>query len=151
MNDSVLEMERLIPAPPERVFEYWTEPELVAKWFGPGDFDVPSSQLDLRPGGKWRTTIRSPEGKLRSVSGVYSAIEPPRRLVFTWAWDDDDGVRGHENSSDCHARADAGRNAATAGAGGFPKPRGPRSAQRRLGVVAQQIGAAGGLSSVKRN
>jgi uncharacterized protein YndB with AHSA1/START domain len=96
MNDNVLEMERLIAAPPERVFEYWTEPELVAKWFGPGDFDVPSSQLDLRRGGKWRTTIRSPEGKLRSVSGVYSAIEPPRRLVFTWAWDDDDGVRGHE-------------------------------------------------------
>jgi uncharacterized protein YndB with AHSA1/START domain len=96
MNDNVLEMERLIPAPPERVFEYWTEPELVAKWFGPGDFDVPSSQLDLRPGGKWRTTIRSPEGKLRTVSGVYSAIEPPRRLVFTWAWDDDEGLRGHE-------------------------------------------------------
>jgi len=96
MNDNVLEMERLIPAPPERVFEYWTEPELVAKWFGPGDFDVPSSDLDLRPGGKWRTTIRSPEGKLRTVSGVYSTIEPPRRLVFTWAWDDDNGVRGHE-------------------------------------------------------
>ena len=96
MNDNVLEMERLIPAPPERVFEYWTEPELVAKWFGPGDFDVPSSDLDLRPGGKWRTTIRSPEGKLRTVSGVYNTIDPPRRLVFTWAWDDDDGVRGHE-------------------------------------------------------
>ena len=96
MNDNVLEMERLIPAPPERVFEYWTEPELVAKWFGPGEFDVPSSQLDLRPGGKWRTTIRSPEGELRTVSGVYSTIEPPRRLVFTWAWDDDNGVRGHE-------------------------------------------------------
>jgi uncharacterized protein YndB with AHSA1/START domain len=96
MNDNVLEMERLIPAPPERVFEYWTEPELVAKWFGPGDFDVPASQLDLRPGGKWRTTIRSPEGQLRTVSGVYNTIEPPRRLVFTWAWDDDDGVRGNE-------------------------------------------------------
>ena len=96
MNDNVLEMERLIPAPPERVFEYWTEPELVAKWFGPGEFDVPSSDLDLRPGGKWRTTIRSPEGQLRTVSGVYSTIEPPRRLVFTWAWDDDNGVRGHE-------------------------------------------------------
>ena len=96
MNDNVLEMERLIPAPPERVFEYWTEPELVAKWFGPGEFDVPSSDLDLRPGGKWRTTIRSPEGQLRTVSGVYSKIEPPRRLVFTWAWNDDNGVRGHE-------------------------------------------------------
>ena len=77
MNDNVLEIERLIPAPPERVFEYWTEPELVAKWFGPGDFDVPSSELDLRPGGKWRTTIRSPEGKLRTVSGVYNTIDPP--------------------------------------------------------------------------
>jgi uncharacterized protein YndB with AHSA1/START domain len=96
MNDNALEMERLIPAPPERVFEYWTEPELVAKWFGPGDFDVPNSHLDLRPGGKWRTTIRSPEGQLRTVSGVYSTIDPPRRLVFTWAWDDDSGVRGHE-------------------------------------------------------
>jgi uncharacterized protein YndB with AHSA1/START domain len=96
MNDNVLEMERLIPASPERLFEYWTEPELVAKWFGPGDFDVSNSQLDLRPGGKWCTTIRSPEGKLRTVSGVYSAIDPPRRLVFTWAWDDDNGLRGHE-------------------------------------------------------
>jgi uncharacterized protein YndB with AHSA1/START domain len=96
MNDNVLVLERLIPAPPERVFEYWTEPELVAKWFGPGDFDVPSSDLDLRPGGKWRTTIRSPEGELRTVSGVYNTIDPPHRLVFTWAWDSDDGVRGHE-------------------------------------------------------
>jgi uncharacterized protein YndB with AHSA1/START domain len=96
VNDSVLEMERLIPAPPERVFEYWTEPELVAKWFGPGECDVPSSELDLRPGGKWRATIRSPEGKLHTVGGVYNTIEPPRRLVFTWAWDGDDGVRGHE-------------------------------------------------------
>ena len=85
MNDNVLVLERLIPAPPERVFEYWTEPELVAKWFGPGDFDVPSSDLDLRPGGKWRTTIRSPEGELRTVSGVYNTIDPPHRLVFTWA------------------------------------------------------------------
>ena len=96
MNDNVLVLERLIPAPPERVFEYWTEPELVAKWFGPGDFDVPSSDLDLRPGGKGRTTIRSPEGELRTVSGVYNTIDPPHRLVFTWAWDSDDGVRGHE-------------------------------------------------------
>jgi uncharacterized protein YndB with AHSA1/START domain len=96
MNDRVLEIERLIPAPPERVFEYWTEPELLAQWFGPEGCDIPTRSLDVRPGGKWRTIIRSPDGKLRTVSGVYNTIERPRRLVFTWGWDDEDGVRGHE-------------------------------------------------------
>jgi uncharacterized protein YndB with AHSA1/START domain len=96
MNDRVLEIERLIPASPERVFEYWTDPELLAKWFGPAGYDVPGHDVDARPGGKWRATIRSPEGTLRTVSGIYNSIDPPRRLVFTWAWDDDAGVRGHE-------------------------------------------------------
>ena len=96
MNDRVLELERLIPAPPERLFAYWTEPDLLVKWFGPEGFDVPSHDLDIRPGGRWRTTMRTPDGKLRTVSGVYNTIEPPRRLVFTWGWDDDHGVRGHE-------------------------------------------------------
>jgi uncharacterized protein YndB with AHSA1/START domain len=96
MNDCVLELERLIPVPPERVFEYWTEPDLLLKWFGPEGFDIPTHDLDIRPGGRWRTVLRTPEGQLRTVSGVYNAIEPPRRLVFTWGWDDDNGKRGHE-------------------------------------------------------
>jgi uncharacterized protein YndB with AHSA1/START domain len=95
-EDRVLRLERLIAAPPERVFELWTEPELVAQWFGPDGFDIPSYAIDPRPGGKWRTTMRSPEGKLHTVSGVYRVIDKPRRLVFTWAWDQDDGSRGHE-------------------------------------------------------
>ena len=96
MNDRVLEIERLIPAPPERVLEYWTEPELLARWFGPEGFDIPANTHDVRPGGKWRTTMRSPDGKLRTVSGIYNLIDRPRRLVFTWGWDDDEGLRGHE-------------------------------------------------------
>ena len=51
--------------------------------------------MDVRPGGRWRTTMRSPEGKHHTVSGIYRALEPPRR-VFTWGWDDDNGARGHE-------------------------------------------------------
>jgi uncharacterized protein YndB with AHSA1/START domain len=96
MNDCVLELERLIPAPPERVFEYWTDPDLLLKWFGPEGFDIPAHELDIRPGGRWRKVLRSPEGQLRTVRGVYNTIEPPHRLVFTWAWDDERGVRGHE-------------------------------------------------------
>jgi uncharacterized protein YndB with AHSA1/START domain len=96
VDDKVLRMERLIAAPPEHVFALWTEPEKLVKWWGPEGFDVPASAMDVRPGGRWRTTMRSAEGALHTVSGVYRTIEPPRRLVFTWGWDDDKGVRGHE-------------------------------------------------------
>jgi uncharacterized protein YndB with AHSA1/START domain len=95
-DDRVLRLERLIPATPEQVFDAWAKPELLAKWWGPDGFDVPKYALDVRPGGSWRTTMRSPQGQLHTVSGVYRVIERPRRLVFTWAWDQDDGNRGHE-------------------------------------------------------
>jgi uncharacterized protein YndB with AHSA1/START domain len=93
MNDNVLRLERLIAAPPERVFALWTEPEQLVKWWGPEGFDVPESALDVRVGGQWCTTMRAPDGRLRTVSGVYRVIDPPTRLVLTWAWNDDDGAR----------------------------------------------------------
>ena len=40
--------------------------------------------------------MRAPDGKRVTVSGVYRVIDKPRRLVFTWAWHQDDGSRGHE-------------------------------------------------------
>ncbi len=95
-EDHVLRLERLIAAPPERVFALWTEPEDLVRWWGPDGYDVPVYTLDVTPGGRWRTTMRSPQGELLTVSGVFRAIEPPRRLVFTWAWDDENGVRGPE-------------------------------------------------------
>jgi len=95
-DDQVLRIERLIPASPERLFELWSEPSELVKWWGPDGFDVPASALDVRPGGHWRTTMRSPQGDLHTVSGVYRTIDKPRRLVFTWGWDDDTGLRGHE-------------------------------------------------------
>jgi uncharacterized protein YndB with AHSA1/START domain len=52
--------------------------------------------MDVKPGGRWRTTMRAPDGALHTVSGVYRVIEPPRRLIFTWGWDDEAGRRGHE-------------------------------------------------------
>lgn len=96
IGETTLRMERLIAAPPERVFDFWTNPALLATWWGPDTFDVPEYALDVRPGGAWRTTMRSPDGGLHTVSGVYRSIEPPRLLVFTWGWDDDHGRRGDE-------------------------------------------------------
>lgn len=96
MNDKVLHLERLIAAPPERLFALWTEPDQLVKWWGPEGFDVPESALDVRVGGHWCTTMRAPDGRLLTVSGVYRVVDPPNRLVLTWAWHDDNGVRGHE-------------------------------------------------------
>jgi uncharacterized protein YndB with AHSA1/START domain len=96
MSDDVLHIERLIAAPPERVFAHWVEPALLVKWWGPEGYDIPAQSLDPHPGGAWRTTMRSPQGKRMTVSGVYRAIEKPKRLVFTWAWEDEHGARGHE-------------------------------------------------------
>jgi uncharacterized protein YndB with AHSA1/START domain len=95
-DDKVLRMERVIAATPERLFELWTDPEELAKWWGPEGFTTPTYSMDVRPGGRWHTTMRRPDGSEHVVSGIYRAIEPPKRLVFTWGWDDDAGMRGHE-------------------------------------------------------
>jgi len=95
MSDQDLRLERLIAAPPESLFALWTEPELLLGWWGPEGYEVTVEALDLRPGGSWRVTMRPPTGTARTLSGVYRMVEPPRRLVFTWAFDEAGG-RGHE-------------------------------------------------------
>ena len=95
-EDTTLRMERLIATTPETLFGFWTRPELLVRWWGPEGYTTPQHAMDVREGGRWRTVMRSPEGKSFSVSGVYRTLEPPRRLVFTWAWDDDAGLRGNE-------------------------------------------------------
>jgi uncharacterized protein YndB with AHSA1/START domain len=95
-NDArVLRLARSFAAPRERVFRAFTTPAQIAKWWGPKGWTVPACTLDARPGGAWRTVMRSPEGKDHIVSGVYREVLPPERLVYTWAWEED-GARGHE-------------------------------------------------------
>jgi uncharacterized protein YndB with AHSA1/START domain len=95
VSDRELRLERLIAAQPDSLFELWTEPELLITWWGPEGYETTAHALDVRPGGRWRTTMRASDGAVRTVSGVYRAVEPPRRLVFTWAFEED-GVRGDE-------------------------------------------------------
>ncbi len=90
----VLRMEREFKAPPERVFAAFTDPTVLAQWWGPEGMSCPVCEIDLRVGGKWRTCMRGDAGE-HWVSGVYREIVRPRRLAFTWAWEEN-GVRGHE-------------------------------------------------------
>ena len=78
------------------MFKAWTEPEHLARWWGPHGFTLPSFKIDLRPGGAYRFQMRGPDGTDHWLRGVYREIEAPKRLVLTWAWEDADGKPGHE-------------------------------------------------------
>lgn len=93
MTDDVntLEIVRLLDAPPERVWQAWTAPEALARWWWPERFRT-TYEVDLRVGGayRFRTADLSDLGVL-GISGTFLEIEPPRRLVYTWRWEHDAG------------------------------------------------------------
>src|SRR5437588_8487193 len=94
--DRELTLTRVLDAPRELVFRMWTDPRHVAQWWGPQGFTTISLEMDPRPGGAYRGSMRSPEGTLYSRRGVYREIVPPERLAFTFAWEDAAGDLGHE-------------------------------------------------------
>jgi uncharacterized protein YndB with AHSA1/START domain len=78
------------------VFKAWTESEHLVRWSCPNGFTLTHAEGDLRPGGAWRACLRSPEGADLWLGGVYREIVEGKRLVFTHAWDGEDGEPGHE-------------------------------------------------------
>jgi uncharacterized protein YndB with AHSA1/START domain len=87
---------RVIDAPRRLVFKAWTEPEQIARWWGPQGFLTTYCDMDIRPGGAFRFCMRSPAGTDHWKRGVYREIEAPERIVFTFAWEDANGNPGHE-------------------------------------------------------
>jgi uncharacterized protein YndB with AHSA1/START domain len=95
MTDLDLTITRVFDAPRDLVFEVWTNPDHLAKWFGPTGYTVPSCTTKLVEGGAWRACIHSEaEGVERWVSGVYHEIRRPERLVLSFAWEEAGG--GHD-------------------------------------------------------
>lgn len=76
-------LERTIDVPPHLVWEAWTKPEHLKQWFIPKPWTVTDCELDVRPGGIFRTTMRSPEGEEFPNTGCYLEIVPGERIAFT--------------------------------------------------------------------
>jgi uncharacterized protein YndB with AHSA1/START domain len=84
----VLKQQRVLDAPPERIFFLMTEPAELAKWWGPHGFTTPEIELDLNVGGSYRYTMEPPDGKAFHLSGEFLEIDPPGRLVYTFRWEE---------------------------------------------------------------
>lgn len=94
--DRELVVTRVIAAPRRLVFKAWTQPEHVARWWGPQGFTTIHCEMDIRVGGTYRFGMRSPQGTEHWKHGVYREIVEPERIVFTFAWESADGQLGHE-------------------------------------------------------
>jgi uncharacterized protein YndB with AHSA1/START domain len=93
-DDRTLVITRIFDAPRPLVFAAWIDPAQAALWWGPKGFTTVSNEMDVRVGGAWRRCMRSPERTEHWSRGVYREIVPPKRLVFTFAWERG-GAAGH--------------------------------------------------------
>jgi uncharacterized protein YndB with AHSA1/START domain len=80
-----LVLERVVDVPRELVWQAWTTPEHVMKWFTPAPWTTIECEIDLRPGGIFRTVMRSPEGENFPNVGCYLEVIRNERLVWTVA------------------------------------------------------------------
>lgn len=78
-----LSFTRTVDVPRALVWRAWTEPELLKRWFCPLPWQTTDCEIDLRPGGIFRTTMRSPEGQEFPGTGCYLDIVPDEKLVWT--------------------------------------------------------------------
>ena len=86
---STLKMQRTFDAPRELVWRAWSNPEILVLWMGPVEWPAVSATCDFRVGGAWRICLRSPEtGDDLWQGGIYTEIDAPRRLAFTFKWDE---------------------------------------------------------------
>lgn len=84
INDSLdLVLEREVDVPPEKVWAAWTKPEHVKQWFAPRPWSITECTIDLRPGGEFSFTMKSPEGELFPNAGCYLEVVPTEKLVWT--------------------------------------------------------------------
>ncbi|QTC92758.1 SRPBCC family protein [Brevundimonas goettingensis] len=84
-----LKMQRTFDAPRDLVWRAWSNPEILVLWMGPVEWPAVSATCDFRVGGAWRICLRSPAtGEDLWQSGIYTEIDAPRRLAFTFKWDE---------------------------------------------------------------
>ena len=86
--DTTLEIKRTFQASREKVFQAWTDPEKMNRWFAPSDEYEVNAECDPTPGGNYRVQMTHKDGNVHTVFGEYREVNAPEKLVFTWSWED---------------------------------------------------------------
>jgi uncharacterized protein YndB with AHSA1/START domain len=92
-----LEIKRLIKAPRDRVYAAWTDPAQLKQWFGPESVQTHDLMADARVGGKFQWDLNNAEGEKMTCRGEYRELQPGKKIVFTWQWDDDETWENHSS------------------------------------------------------
>ena len=86
LTDDSLHIEHKLPATAEKVFRYFTDTAIAAKWMAPGDMHCVELEMDVVVGGSYRLTMADADSNSFTSSGTYSEVVPNRRLAYSWQW-----------------------------------------------------------------
>jgi uncharacterized protein YndB with AHSA1/START domain len=97
---TVVRVQRRFDAPPERVFDAWTDEAVLRDWWSAMPSMAPGSiEVDLREGGRYRMEMIADSGEIHTAVGEYREVHRPARVVYTWSWEgNDDAMRGSEGT-----------------------------------------------------
>jgi uncharacterized protein YndB with AHSA1/START domain len=82
-GEASVTLTRVFDAPRALVWKAWTDPKMMAQWFGPRGFTNPVCELDVRVGGSLRIVMRGPDGNDYPMKGEFRVVSEPELLVFT--------------------------------------------------------------------
>jgi uncharacterized protein YndB with AHSA1/START domain len=86
----VLEIQRVLPAARATVFAAFSDPDELAKWWGPRGFSVPDVDFEPQVGARYRIEMAPPDGAPFHLTGQFSEVDPPVRLAYTFVWEEAD-------------------------------------------------------------
>ncbi|MEY2498554.1 MAG: hypothetical protein QOD12_2110 [Verrucomicrobiota bacterium] len=90
-----VEIKRLIKAPRDRVYAAWTNPAQLKQWFGPESIQTHDLVAEAHVGGTFRWELSNAEGEKMTCRGQYRELQPDKKVIFTWQWEDDEAWENH--------------------------------------------------------
>jgi uncharacterized protein YndB with AHSA1/START domain len=120
-----LRLERTFDAPAAEVFDAWTNPEVLRRWWAANPaWRTPLAEVDLRIGGEYRISMEDPQdGSVHTVRGQYSEVRRPERLVYSWCWEEGTGETGHVSTVAVDFVGDGERTTVVVEHSGFETPK----------------------------
>lgn len=90
-TSATVHVERILPAPVEKIWKLWNDPESMKQWWGPKDYSAPVIKNDFRVGGSFLLSMRSPQGEIFWNTGTYKEIVTNKKIVSSLSFSDENG------------------------------------------------------------